>query len=234
MLLVFSIYLILDDSLAPHLWASIAILASTTLSKISVLRIFKVLRNVMFFVIFIVILHSVFTKGDEIFSFWFISISAVGFEKGMVYALRLVLMVWAASLFGFTTRPVDITDALEQSLAPLSKLKLPVRDFSMIMLLSMRFIPSVFKDADQIRLAQRARGHSLKKGVKDRITGLIPLIVPLFAVSFKRADTIALALEVKGYNSFDERSFYKKWKLMLRDVVSFTSFLFFLGFSLAL
>ncbi|MFP4458325.1 MAG: energy-coupling factor transporter transmembrane component T family protein [Candidatus Zixiibacteriota bacterium] len=215
-LIFFSIYLIIYDSLETHIYGLFIILLVTILSKISIFRILRLLKNILFFIIFILLLHSLFSKGDNSIEFWIFDFSLKGFFHGIVFALRLILMVWAASLFGFTTRPVDITDSMEQSLSFLSRYKLAIRDFSMIMLLAMRFIPSVSRDADRIRLAQKARGHSMKKG--NKITGLIPLVIPLFAISFKKADTIALALELKGYNSFSVRTFYKKWAFNHRDL----------------
>lgn len=51
-----------------------------------------------------------------------------------------------------------LTDGLEQLLAPLAKIKLPVHEFSMMMTIALRFIPTLIEETDKIMSAQKARG----------------------------------------------------------------------------
>jgi energy-coupling factor transport system permease protein len=56
------------------------------------------------------------------------------------------------------------------------------------------------EEADRIIKAQQARGADFESGsLIQRAKNLIPLLVPLFINSFKRADDLAIAMESRCY-----------------------------------
>ena len=61
-------------------------------------------------------------------------------------------------------------------------------------------IPTLFEETQKILKAQASRGVDISEGkFKDKVMQLISLLVPLFILSFKRADELANAMEVRGY-----------------------------------
>ena len=48
--------------------------------------------------------------------------------------------------------------------------------------------------------AQKARGVDFGEGsIVQKVKAMIPILIPLFATSLKRADSLAIAMEARGY-----------------------------------
>jgi energy-coupling factor transport system permease protein len=100
-----------------------------------------------------------------------------------------------------------LTAALEWILAPLTRLGLPVRELAMTVNLALRFVPTLFDEAQLLLMAQRSRGADFTRGgIRERVRGLIPFLVPLLANIFRRADELALAMEIRCYRVGAARS----------------------------
>ena len=106
-----------------------------------------------------------------------------------------------------TTTPNQLTDGLEKSLMPLSKIGVPVHAIAMMMSIALRFIPILIEETDKIMKAQMARGADFESGnLLQRVKNMIPLLVPLFVSAFRRADDLAMAMEARCYNGGEGRT----------------------------
>jgi energy-coupling factor transport system permease protein len=66
------------------------------------------------------------------------------------------------------------------------------------------------QETDKIMKAQTARGVEYNSGpVKERIKAIVPLLIPLFISSFKRAEELAVAMEARGYQGGEGRTKYR-------------------------
>ena len=84
-------------------------------------------------------------------------------------------------------------------------------------------------DSVRIMNAQRARGVDFGEGnITQKIKSIIPILIPLFASSFKRADALAIAMEARGYQGGDNRSRYRQLRWKKADSIATLS-LFLLG-----
>lgn len=73
-------------------------------------------------------------------------------------------------------------------------------------------------ETDKILKAQLARGSDISSGsFKQRIRAVIPLLVPLFVSAFKRAEDLAIAMEVRGYRGGEGRTRYRQLSWGFRD-----------------
>jgi energy-coupling factor transport system permease protein len=73
-------------------------------------------------------------------------------------------------------------------------------------------------DTTRIMNAQRARGVDFGEGnLIQKIKSIIPILIPLFASSFKRADALATAMEARGYQGGAGRSKYRLLKWTYKD-----------------
>ena len=82
--------------------------------------------------------------------------------------------------------------------------------------MSLRFVPTLMDDTTRIMNAQRARGVDFNEGnLIQKVKSVIPILIPLFASSFKRADALATAMEARGYQGGEGRTKYRvlEWKL---------------------
>ncbi|MCH6269347.1 energy-coupling factor transporter transmembrane component T family protein, partial [Neobacillus citreus] len=119
-----------------------------------------------------------------------------------------------------TTTPIEITDGLETLLNPLKKVRFPVHEMALMMSISLRFIPTLMQETDKIMKAQIARGVEFASGpLKERIKAVIPLLIPLFVSSFKRAEELAVAMEARGYRGGEGRTKYRQLSWATADTV---------------
>lgn len=151
---------------------------------------------------------------------------------------RIFLMVILSLMFASTTKPMDMTFALEWYLTPLRWLHVPTAAFSMTMSLALRFIPVLASEAKTIFKAQAARGLDYSNGkAKDRIKAIVSLLIPLITTSFHHASELAYALEARGYDPLGKRTRYRQYPFRFVDVlwlifgcVALASSLFFVYF----
>ena len=107
---------------------------------------------------------------------------------------RLGLILCCAAFFTAVTRPRELQDAILWLLKPFPFL--PARRIALMATLTMRFLPMVLDEADEVRAAGRARlGHRRK----NPILRMKFFVVPLFRRALLRADEMALALAARGY-----------------------------------
>ena len=111
-----------------------------------------------------------------------------------------------------------LSDGLEMLLKPLNKLKVPVHELTLMMSMALRFIPTLIEETDKIMSAQKARGADFETGsLIDRAKALLPILVPLFVSSFRRADELAVAMESRCYHGGEGRTRLKQLQFAARD-----------------
>lgn len=183
------------------------------ISKISAKVILKGIKPIVFIVLFTAIINIFATKGDgtPLISFWVINIYLEGIARAVMMAFRVILLIVGTSiLLTYTTSPISLTDGLESLLSPLKAIGLPVHTFAMMMSIALRFIPTLIEETEKIMNAQKSRGADFTSGtLVQRGKALIPILVPLFVSSFKRAEELATAMECRCY-----RGDYKRTKLV--------------------
>jgi energy-coupling factor transport system permease protein len=109
-----------------------------------------------------------------------------------------------------TSQAVDLTDATFKFFSPLKRLKFPIEELSLITMISLRFVPLLLEEAFNLKKAQMSRGASFEGGLIKRVKKTLPLLVPLFVSSFRKADELALALDARGFRSGQERTSFQR------------------------
>jgi energy-coupling factor transport system permease protein len=141
-----------------------------------------------------------------------------GLQRGIFIVVRLCLLIMITSLLTLTTSPVELTDGIEYLLSPFKRWGFPAHELAMMMTIAMRFIPTLLEEADRIMKAQKARGMDFESGnFIQRAKNLIPLLVPLFINSFKRADELAIAMESRCYRGGEGRTRLRVLKMVFYD-----------------
>lgn len=190
------------------------------MSRISFKVILKSIKPIVFIIIFTAILNVFMTKGegDPLVSFWIINIYEEGIARALMMAIRVIILIVGTSIMlTYTTSPISLTDGLESLLSPFKKIGLPVHTFAMMMSIALRFIPTLIEETEKIMNAQKSRGADFTSGsLVDRAKSLIPLLVPLFVSSFKRAEELATAMECRCYRGDKNRT--KLVKLQYRGL----------------
>lgn len=141
-----------------------------------------------------------------------------GLENALFIFIRIILMIGVTALLTFSTMSTDINNGLEAVLSPLKLIKIPVGIFSMLISLTLRFIPTLLDESKKIMNAQASRGVDFNEGsLKAKVNQIISLLIPMFVISFKRADDLANAMEARGYIVGGKRTKLEELKLRWRD-----------------
>lgn len=224
--LVLIVGLFVADSFYSYLACALFIAFAVILSKVPVGFIFKGLKPLLFIMVFTAVINIFLTDGRTLFKFWFLRATYEGVVTAFVMVLRLFLLVTATTLLTLTTSPIMLTDGVEQLLKPLRVIKVPSHEIAMMMTIALRFIPTLLEETDKIIKAQSARGADFTTGsLLSRAKAMIPILIPLFISSFRRADELATAMECRCYRGGDGRTKLKVLKLAGRDYVSILSVL---------
>lgn len=203
------------------------------ISKISFKVIMKAIKPLVFILVFTALLNVLLTKGEAepIVSFWVITIYKEGIIRASFMLVRVIIFILSSTvLLTYTTSPIALTDGLESLLSPLKKIKVPVHSFAMMMSIALRFIPILIEETEKIMNAQKSRGADFTSGgLIKRAKALIPILIPLLASAFNRADELATAMECRCYRGDNNRTKLVNLKLAARDYVWFIAFLLILA-----
>ncbi|WP_411169546.1 energy-coupling factor transporter transmembrane component T family protein [Clostridium sp. MB05] len=205
----------------------VAFLALTVyVAKLPPRYLYKGLKPVFFLIIFTAILNIFMIKGTSstlIFEFGFVKIYQEGLRTAAFMALRLIFLIMGTSVLTLTTSPIELTDGIERLLKPIGKET--AHELAMMMTIALRFIPTLMDETDKIMMAQKARGADFETGgMIQKAKSLIPLLVPLFISSFRRADELAMAMEARAYRGGNGRTRMKQLKFTRKDTIAFALF----------
>ena len=166
------------------------------------------------------ILNLFFTSGENVWldlGFWKLTGEAV--LQSFFLSIRIVLLVAGASMLTLTTSPIALTDGIEKLLAPLKIFHFPAHELAMMMTIALRFVPTLMDESDKIRNAQMSRGADFESGnIFRRVKSMIPILIPLFVSSFRKADELAIAMESRCYHGGDGRTRMKQLKFRKEDL----------------
>lgn len=179
------------------------------LARIPFRVVLRALKPIIVIMIITVIINLFATKGETLLVEWqFIRIYLEGVYNAVFMAIRIMILIVGVSVFlTYTTTPISLTDAIERLLFFLKKIKVPVHEFAMMMTIALRFIPTLIDETDKIMSAQKARGAGFDSGgLIKRAKALIPILIPLFVSSFRRADELATAMECRCYHGGNGRT----------------------------
>lgn len=193
------------------------------LSKVPVRFVFRGVRAISYIIFFTMVINVLFAPGSTVvFYFWVITITQESLIWALQMSVRLVMILVISSILTLTTSPINLTSAIENLLSPLKKVRIPAHEIAMMMTIALRFIPTLLEETEKIMKAQSARGASFDTdGIIKRIKNLVPIIVPLFVSSFRRADDLAMAMEARCYRGDINRTKMKVLKYDKRDFIAF-------------
>lgn len=190
----------------------------------------KSLKAIAFLLIAVSLFNLFFIKEGKVLIhlLWF-SITDKALLQTSIVLSRLILLIMSSSLVTLTTSPVDLTYAIEKLLTPFKKVGFPAHEFSLMMTISLRFIPILGRELDKIIKAHLARGINPSKGsLKSRAEKISSMLLPLFFNAFKRADDLALAMDVRCYTGGEGRTSLREYKISLKDFIALILCIFFL------
>jgi len=191
-----------------YIFLFVILITCLMISRIKPSAVLRGLKPIFIIICITVLLNIFFIRGETIlFQYHAVIITQEGVLTAVFMASRLMMLIISTFLLTYTTSPITLTDGLERMLSPLKKIKLPVHEFSMMMSIALRMIPTLIEETDKIMSAQKSRGADFETGgLIKRAKAVLPLIVPLFISAFRRADELATAMESRCYHGGDGRT----------------------------
>ena len=211
----------------PQNWAGLGLAIlflafAVILSRLPLRLILKSLKPIIPIVIITSLLNIFYVSdGTLIVDWWIFKITDRGVYTAVFIAIRIMCLIAGSSLMTYTTTPTALTDGMERLFAPLKVLHINVHELAMMMTIALRFIPTLIEETDKIMSAQKARGADMESGgLMQRIRALIPVLIPLFVSSFRRAYELATAMECRCYHGGEGRTRMKQLHMAPRDGVA--------------
>ena len=197
------------------------------LSRLPLRLLWRSLKPVLFLVVFTAALNVLYVhEGVTLFRWQFIHVTTGGLQSAGFIAARIVCLIMGSSLLTYTTTPTALTDAIERLLSPLKLIKINPHELAMMMTIALRFIPTLMEETDKIMSAQKARGADMESGgLVQRVKALVPILIPLFVSSFRRAYDLAMAMECRCYQGGEGRTRMKQLTTAPRDWLALAVYL---------
>jgi len=197
------------------------LLFATLISGISLRTIWQALKPLLFFIALIFIVHVFFSEdgNKELLKipFFRFSFSEAGLKQGFFVVWRFLCLIVAAVLLTMTTAPSQMIASIKYFLKPLKKLRVPIDDLVVMIMLALRLMPILLTEKERLETAQQARGYDLyKSGFIMRVKSFLLLASKVLVGVFRRADELALAMEARNYQR-GERSSLVELKLTSSD-----------------
>lgn len=216
----------------PQNWWGMAVVlcfmaAVVGLSRLPVRLVWRSVKPVLFLVTFTAVLNVLYVQeGATLFRWQFIHVTTGGLVNAAFIAVRIVCLIVGSSMLTYTTTPTALTDAIERLLSPLKWMGVNPHELAMMMTIALRFIPTLMEETDKIMAAQKARGADMESGgLLSRVRALVPILIPLFVSSFRRAYDLAMAMECRCYQGGEGRTRMKQLTTAPRDWVALAVYL---------
>ena len=220
--ILFIISLFIGRSLPAYIAAVLLLGLVIKISTVPFSFMVRGLKAVFAILVFSVVINMFFIQGTVILDFGFADISREGLQTAVLMAVRLVFLILGSSLMTLTTTPNQLTDGMEKLLSPLKRIRVPVHEIAMMMSIALRFIPILTEELDKIMKAQMARGAEYDQGnLLNKMKSLVPILVPLFLSSVRRANDLAMAMESRCYRGGEGRTKMKPLVYEKRDYISY-------------
>ncbi|MGL5549688.1 MAG: energy-coupling factor transporter transmembrane component T family protein [Culicoidibacterales bacterium] len=194
-------------NLAIYIGIIVGILCLVRLTKLPFKLILSSATSLKWLLAIMIVFNLFFYKqGTLLWEFGVVQIYDQGIYQVTLLTLRLINVVMLATMLTLTTKPLDLTLAIEKLLSPFKRF-IPVADIALMVSIAIRFIPTLIDETDKIMKAQASRGANIEEGpIYQRVKHLLSMLIPMFVISFKRAENLAIAMEARGYVDAQSRT----------------------------
>jgi len=209
----------------------IFVLFALLLAKLNFTMIIRAMKPMLFMLVFLTFVNTlVLRTGYVLVDLFGFKVYSDAIFQTLYITIRLLLMIMVTTILTASTKPLDLTLAIEDLFSPLKRFGFPAHEIAMMISIALRFIPTLIDETNRIMKAQASRGVDLKEGsFKEKIMAVLSLIVPLFVSSFQRAEELADAMEARGYIPSATRTRYKQLKHTPKDWIMMASVVIVLG-----
>lgn len=136
----------------------------------------------------------------------------------LVAVAQLAIVVGWVSLFNALSSPLEVVAGFEHVLTPFQRVGLPVTNLSTVAMMTLRFLPILWDEAQQLMQTLMARGIDWKAGTwRERATHLVFLCAVLFHSLLRRVEALTVAMENRDFTVGAARTAFYVCRWRLRD-----------------
>lgn len=158
---------------------------------------------IFIFVMQFLFLGSVEPSGYIFLEWGWFRITQYSLHLMAISAFRITSFIFLTSLITMTATTTELTHGVENLLRPFRRLGVPSHELALILMITLRFVPTLAEEMERIMKAQASRGADLGSrrfwNPVQAARSYLPLIVPLFIGAFHRAEDLVLAMEARCY-----------------------------------
>jgi energy-coupling factor transport system permease protein len=173
--------------------------------------------------------YVLFAKGP-------VTVTRYSLDLGISLSTILFTVIYSTNLYLLTTAPEEITAGIESLMQPLRRLRLPVTEITLLLTLSLRFIPLVLEEIQNLIRSVMTRAINWKKlGFKGAAKVWLIVAERLLENLLLRAEQMANAMVVRGFTSPNEHQVqWHNLRLTRRDWLAVGVLILFWGVRLAI
>lgn len=200
----------------------VIVLAFTFISHINIIMLLRGLKPIIIilFITFFLNLFFIQTGNKINIGFLGISITDDALKDGSIFSMQIMLAMFFASLLTLTTTPKELVKGLETILLPLKIFKFPVMQISLMLVIALKFIPITLQELEHIINSQKIRGINFKNlRLNEKLFYFVSMIIPLFVVTLKKTEHLAVALDMKCFNLFPKKFSFEIFKMKFSELL---------------
>lgn len=219
-------FLFLAVCLLAGSFSSLAVIAAFcaalyALSGVPAGRALRSLAPLLAIVALVAVLNLFANQGGEtLLQAGPVRITGAGAYRAAFVGARMLLMMCSMSLVTMTTMALDLTHAVEWTLAPLARLGFPAHEVGMMLGLALRFMPQLASELRVTHRAQVSRGARAGRGPVGAVRMLLSMIVPLIASVFRHSETLSSAMDARCYHGERGRTRLHPLRFGARDAAA--------------
>lgn len=192
----------------------------TLLGRITFDRIRSAMKPFFYFAMLLFLLHIFFTDGESLISAGVVNITQEGLLKGTYVLWQYLVLFYSGFILTVTTSPSALVAGFSYLLGPLRRIRIPVQELAIMVVMALRFVPVFVDEYSRVRLAHISRGGEVFEGnLKTRIVRAGRMTVPLMIGAVRRAEELALAIDARGFGT-GQRTYLNELRFTSRDLTA--------------
>lgn len=193
-LIIYIIAISINNNFIMLIYLIIFLLALMFMSNVQIKYYLKCLWSLRYFMIAYLIIDLLFQ---------------VPIMTVITILVKVMAIILYTAIITYTTKTTDLITAFQNLFKPLKRL-LPTNEIAYILTVALMFIPTVYEQMNKIFKSLASRGMDYQhSNLKTKMEILQAAIIPMFILSYRRADEVADAMEARYFDINGKRINYE-------------------------
>lgn len=181
--------------------------------QVDLKRSMKKVKGLLYAIITLAIIQSIFSsEGQAILAIKdFTILSTNGLEKGLQFILRMMIIIFSATIIS-TSNSRELIQGFVQWGLPY--------DIAFMVAIGTRFLPILTEEIKDSLTAIQLRGIEINQiPIRKRISMYSYIFTPILVGTISKAEKLSIAIEMRAFRAYDDRTSYLTLKMLRGDYV---------------